>query len=80
VVTCKEVSTLMAQDGLAKASFARRLAVHLHLAMCRQCRAFRRQLEAISQAARLRADHTDPGPEFEARLIRHLRDDGPPRT
>lgn len=79
-MTCKEVSTLMAQNGLASASLGRRLTVRLHLAMCRQCRAFRRQLEAISQAARSRAERQEPGPEFEARLIQRLRDGGPPRT
>lgn len=76
-MTCKEVSTLIAKGELAEASLARRLAVWLHLAMCRRCRAFQRQLETISQAARSRAAHQEPGHEFEARLAQRLRDGGP---
>ncbi len=75
-MTCKEVSTLIARGELAEASFTRRLAVRVHLAMCRHCRAFQRQLEAISAAARSRTVEQEPGREFEARLIRRLRDDG----
>lgn len=73
-MTCKEVSTLIARGELAEASFTRRLAVRVHLAMCRHCRAFQRQLQAISAAARSRADQLDPDPEFEAKLIRRVRD------
>lgn len=78
-MTCKEVSTLVARGELAEVSFARRLAVRLHLAMCRQCRAFQRQLEAISAAARAQAAAPDPGQDFEARLTRRMAN-GDPRS
>lgn len=74
-MTCKDVSTLIASGELARASLPRRLAIRLHLAMCCQCRAFQRQLEAISAAARANASGQEPGPDFEARLTRRLRDD-----
>jgi predicted anti-sigma-YlaC factor YlaD len=77
MMTCKEVSTLIARGEQAEASLMRRLAVQFHLAMCRRCRAFRRQLEAISQAARSMAAQEEPGREFEARLTERMRDGAP---
>lgn len=74
-MTCRDVSTLIASGELARASLPRRLAVRLHLVMCRQCRAFQRHLEAISGAARATASGQEPDPEFEARLTRRLRDE-----
>lgn len=74
-MTCKEVSTLIARGELAEASLARRLAIRLHLAMCRPCRAFQRQLEAITRAARSAATSpAEPSPDFETALVRRLRD------
>ena len=74
MMTCKEVSTLISKGELADAPLARRLAVRLHLAMCRHCRAFRRQVEAIAQAARAAAAlNEEPGAEFESALIRRMR-------
>ena len=74
-MTCKDVSTLISKGELADAPLARRLAVRLHLAMCRHCRAFRRQVEAISGAARAAAAvlHEEPAAEFEADLTRRMR-------
>jgi hypothetical protein len=51
-MTCKEVSTLMSTGGLDDARWSVRLAVRLHLSMCRHCRAFKRQLEALAKVAR----------------------------
>lgn len=81
MMNCKDVSTLIARDELTQAPLMRRLAVRLHLAFCRHCRAFQRQLDAISRAARAatarQAD--EPGAEFEATLTRRLRE-GPPHN
>lgn len=52
MMTCKEVSTLMSTGGLNDARWSVRVAVRLHLSMCRHCRAFKRQLEALASAAR----------------------------
>jgi predicted anti-sigma-YlaC factor YlaD len=52
MMTCKEVSTLVSTDDLQGAPLVKRLGVGMHLAMCRHCRAFRRQLAAIGDAAR----------------------------
>jgi anti-sigma factor ChrR (cupin superfamily) len=74
MMTCKEVSTLMSSGDLQSASFARRLGVGLHLALCRHCRAFRRQLEAIGRAARaLSASFDEELPSaFAAAVVQRL--------
>lgn len=79
MMSCKEVTTLIARGELTQAPLARRLAVRLHLALCRHCRAFQRQLDAISRAARsaTAAVAGEPGSEFEATLIRRMREDRP---
>lgn len=53
MMTCKEVSTLVSTGGLADASLRVRLAVRLHLSMCRHCRAFKKQVEALAKTARV---------------------------
>jgi hypothetical protein len=74
MMTCKEVSTLVSTGDLQAASPARRLGVRVHLAMCRHCRAFRRQVTAIGDAARVLggAYWTEPRAAFEADLAQRL--------
>jgi predicted anti-sigma-YlaC factor YlaD len=74
MMTCKDVSTLLSTGELQSASLARRLGVGVHLAMCRHCRAFRRQLNAISDAARAlsAAFRTEPRSAFEADVVQRL--------
>ncbi len=52
MLSCKEVTRLLAGDELERASWARRLAVRLHLRMCWHCRRYAAQLRAIGRAAR----------------------------
>ncbi len=70
MMTCRDVSMLVSTGQLADAPLARRLAVWLHLAMCRPCWRFRRQLEALGRAARRSAGRfTQELPrDWEARL------------
>jgi hypothetical protein len=75
MMTCKEVSTLMSKGGVDDAPWTGRLAVRLHLSMCRHCRAFKRQLEALSNTARALSASLDaelPN-DFEATLSASLR-------
>ena len=71
---CKEVSTLMSTGSLDDASWRVRLAVRLHLSMCRHCRAFKRQLEALATAARTlsASRETELRQDFEATLSERL--------
>ena len=75
MMTCKEVSTLMSTAGLDGARWSVRLAVRLHLSMCRHCRAFKRQLEALTNAARtLAASREAELPkDFEVRLAESVK-------
>jgi len=74
MMTCKEVSTLVSTEELATVPFAQRLAAWLHLAMCRHCRAFRRQLNAVARAAHLvsRASEREPPSDFERKIVDRL--------
>ena len=64
MLKCKEVALMISSDSLADASWRRRLAVRLHLLMCRFCRRYAAQLAAIDSATRARyylepRSHTD---------------------
>ncbi len=52
MLRCREVVRLVASDELADTGRARRLAVRMHLAMCRHCRRYARQIREIGRAAR----------------------------
>jgi anti-sigma factor RsiW len=68
MLTCREVSRLVASGDLAGQSAFRRLRVRIHLLGCDHCKRYARELRAISAAARrlLRAQPLDP--ERPARL------------
>ncbi|MCI0657219.1 MAG: anti-sigma factor [Acidobacteria bacterium] len=51
MLTCREVTRLLASDEYLDASWGRRLAIRLHLAMCRHCRRYASQMRAIRAAA-----------------------------
>ena len=52
MLRCKEVARKIASDEFAEAGWRDRMAVRLHLAMCRHCRRYAVQLRAIGAAAR----------------------------
>jgi hypothetical protein len=74
MMTCKEVSTLVSMGQLDDAPPARRMAVRLHLMMCRHCRTFSRQLRLIGRAARsiARDVEREPTSAFESRIVNRL--------
>lgn len=49
---CKEVSQLVSQGLDRRLGLRERLAVRLHLAICRSCRAFARQMDFLRTAIR----------------------------
>jgi len=51
MLTCKEVSHSIATDEVQTAGWRQRLAVKLHLLMCRHCRRYSRQIREIGDAA-----------------------------
>jgi hypothetical protein len=74
MMTCKEVSTVVSTGGLDDAPLRVRLAVRLHLSMCRHCRAFKRQLETLTKTARALSASLDAElpRDFEATLSESL--------
>ena len=80
MLTCKEVSHSIATDEVQTAGWRQRLAVKLHLLMCRHCSRLIRQIQMIRKAGRelrVRADLPDsPSQEttLESRLLEKLRD------
>ena len=78
MISCHDVSMLVSTGGLSDAPLVRRLGVRMHLAMCRHCRAFRRQIEAIARAARAAGVmfERECPQDFETRIVQHLRSHG----
>jgi predicted anti-sigma-YlaC factor YlaD len=50
--SCKEVTAAVASDDLPRRPWRERLAIRLHLLMCRHCRRYVEQLAAIASAVR----------------------------
>ena len=75
MIRCKEVATLLSTDRLASQPVWRRVAVRVHLMMCRHCRRFARHLTLLKHAAEdvgARFER-EVGADFERRLQGKLR-------
>ena len=72
MITCKEVSTLVASGSLESTSLTTRLRVRVHLLMCRHCRAFKRQLATLAAAvsALNKGFAKEPAADFEERVAK----------
>ena len=70
MLRCSEVTRLHASGEIQGASWRRRIAVRLHLLMCRGCRRYIKELAAIGAAARHLAKMR---PEDEGRTEAILR-------
>jgi hypothetical protein len=56
MLSCREVTQLVAGEQLARAGLGTRLSLRLHLLMCNHCRKYVDQLRQIGRAARQLAD------------------------
>ena len=52
MMTCQQVAYAVASDALADAPLRRRLAVRMHLMLCKRCRRYSLQIRAIGAGAR----------------------------
>ena len=52
LLNCEDVIKSVSSDQLLKTGWRHRLAVRLHLLMCRNCRRYQEQIRAIGSAAR----------------------------
>jgi hypothetical protein len=75
MLTCREVTRLVASDALAWAPLRRRLEVRLHLLMCEHCSRYVRELRAIGAALRSRFKDHIPSPteRLELRIREGVR-------
>ncbi len=65
MMKCKELARLVASDGLAEATWSRRVAVRFHLLMCRHCRLYTAQMRDLGRAARSLFKGEDQGPDLD---------------
>ena len=72
MLQCREVSRLIASEDIRHAGLARRLELRLHLAMCRQCRNYARQVGLMGSVARRLWGAESEDPEEIARLERDV--------
>lgn len=74
MLSCREVTRLMASDGFQGARLLRRLELRVHLLYCRHCRRYVRELQEIAAAARRLLLDEQPDPVRVAELERSIRD------
>jgi hypothetical protein len=55
-MNCQEVARIVSEMKDRPVSWRARLTVHLHLAMCRMCQTYRKQLDLISRVSRAAGD------------------------
>jgi anti-sigma factor ChrR (cupin superfamily) len=51
-LTCKEVARTVSSEDIDQIGWRNRLAVRFHLLMCRHCRRYAEQMQALGDAAR----------------------------
>lgn len=72
MMSCKTTALMLSSD--ADLTRWARLSLTMHLAMCRHCRAFAKQLHRFSVVA-LRTSRNveaEPSPDFEARIVSRI--------
>ncbi len=79
MMKCREISRLVAMDGIRELGFRQRLELRLHVFMCRHCRRYLQQIRSLGRGAR-RLAHRDTPPlqrlrEIERDILDQVRDD-----
>lgn len=75
MLNCKEVSRIVASDELASSSALKRMRVHMHLFICRKCRKYADQIQAINRVAKERFRGFVTDGETLERLEKEILDD-----
>ena len=73
MLRCKEVVELLATEGWREAPLSGRMALAMHLMMCRYCRSYRRALRRLGAAARALYRTVTPDPRDVERLVGAVR-------
>lgn len=61
MLTCKEVTHLLSEGQDRKLSLSERISMEMHLAMCKGCSNFRKQMNFLRAACRHYADRVAGG-------------------
>ena len=72
--TCREVTYLIASDGLEHAGWPTRLMTRLHLLLCKHCRRYATELSVIGRAGREAGRAHSVDPKTVERLERSILD------
>lgn len=72
MVRCNEVTRLHASEELRFASWRKRLAVRLHLLMCRSCQRYVKELSLIGEAAREAAQESPDDEELLESIVQRV--------
>jgi predicted anti-sigma-YlaC factor YlaD len=72
MTSCKEIALSLSAREIDRQSRMQRMALLVHLAMCRHCRAFNRQLRRFTHLARLASEPRDLPHDFESTLVSRL--------
>lgn len=73
MLRCNELARMLASDQFRDAGWIRRLSVRMHLAMCRHCRRYARQLDLLGAEARRSCTATDADETALRRIEQALR-------
>lgn len=75
MMTCKQASLLMSTGAAETAPAGVRLALRIHLVICRACRRFQQHLANLAAAARERADRvsSEAPDDLAQRVIDKMR-------
>jgi len=74
MLKCKDLSKLVASDGIEEFGFMQRMEIKFHLFMCRHCRNYVAQIRSIGQGARDLAAEAAPDPAHLHKLEKDICD------
>ena len=72
MLKCKDVSHLVASGDVAELGFMKRLELRVHLAMCRHCAAYVRQIHALGNGIRNLTGASEPSSDELQQLENHI--------
>lgn len=72
MLTCREVTTMIGSDSLARSTWRERMGVRLHLMMCRHCSRYAAQLRTIAAETRLVYSELPNVSELEQSILKAL--------
>ncbi len=75
MLRCREITQLVSESMERELPFRQRMQVWMHLAMCRVCSAFARQIRALRTVIRVKSELSEPVTDDpEARLSTEARE------